>query len=152
FFVLSGFVIHQAYATRIRTSHELARFQFLRLARLYPVHLLFLAVMIAIEAAKYLAQAKFGVASPNSIPFRDNNAAAIAQHLLLTQGLGPGALTNTFDVPAWSISVELYTYLLFGVTVLLAGAARDRVFLALAAGAGALLMLEATHGFDLFLR
>ena len=42
FFVLSGFVIFNAYTNKINTSKDLLRFQFLRLGRLYPVHLTFL--------------------------------------------------------------------------------------------------------------
>lgn len=42
FFVLSGFVMVSAYSERILSVRDLVRFQFLRLGRLYPVHLIFL--------------------------------------------------------------------------------------------------------------
>ncbi|MFX5464960.1 hypothetical protein ABTD44_21555, partial [Acinetobacter baumannii] len=57
FFVLSGFVIYNAYAARIDSAQDLMRFQFLRFGRLYPVHLLFLLVYVLFEVAKYVGQA-----------------------------------------------------------------------------------------------
>src|SRR5580700_3165978 len=60
FFVLSGFVIYSAYAQKINSRPDLGRFQFLRFGRLYPVHITFLFVFLAIELAKYAAKLKYG--------------------------------------------------------------------------------------------
>lgn len=81
FFVLSGFVIYSAYAGRIGSSKDLMRFQFLRFGRLYPVHLLFLLVYVGFELAKYIAQSRLGISSPNSQPFRENSLMALVQHV-----------------------------------------------------------------------
>jgi len=48
----TGFVIYGAYRERIHSVRDLARFQFLRFARLYPVHLLFLAAFAGVETLK----------------------------------------------------------------------------------------------------
>ena len=56
FFVLSGFVIFNAYSNNIKSKRDLMRFQFLRFGRLYPVHILFLLILLLIEVAKYFAQ------------------------------------------------------------------------------------------------
>jgi peptidoglycan/LPS O-acetylase OafA/YrhL len=57
FFVLSGFVIFNAYSEKINTKKDIVRFQFLRFGRLWPVHILFLIVFLGIETARYI----FGV-------------------------------------------------------------------------------------------
>ncbi|WP_457832822.1 hypothetical protein, partial [Staphylococcus aureus] len=76
---LSGFVIYNAYAARIDSAQDLMRFQFLRFGRLYPVHLLFLLVYVLFEVAKYVGQARLGIVSPNSQPFRENSVTALVQ-------------------------------------------------------------------------
>ena len=107
FFVLSGFVIFSAYGSRICSGRELAQFQFLRLGRLYPVHLLFLLVFAAIEVAKYIAQTRLAIASPNSVPFQVNNVGTFMQNIFLVQSVLPNRPTS-FNIPSWSISVEFY--------------------------------------------
>ncbi|HZG21294.1 MAG TPA: acyltransferase [Herbaspirillum sp.] len=147
FFVLSGFVIYRAYADRIDQPRDLMRFQFLRFGRLYPVHLLFLMVYLLFEVAKYIGQARLGIASPNSQPFRENSLSALLQQIFLVHAIGPTNHAMTFNTPAWSISVEFYTYLVFGAVVLLAHRFRNLLFSLLALTALLLLSLEATFGF-----
>lgn len=132
FFVLSGFVISNAYSSRINTLKDLLRFQYLRLSRLYPVHILFLLVFIFIELLKYVAESQYGIHSLNSEPFGQNNFVAMFQHFFLTQAVFPGTYAQSFNVPAWSISVEFYTYLIYGLIVLIFGRFKDYIFLLLA--------------------
>ncbi|WP_076792567.1 acyltransferase [Chlorobium sp. KB01] len=117
FFVLSGFVLFNAYGDKIFSIKDLVRFQFLRFGRLYPVHLLFLIVFLFFEFAKYIFQVKYGIISPNSVPFERNNFTAFIQNILLVQSVLPNS-SQTFNYPSWSISVEFYTYLIFGLGVL----------------------------------
>jgi len=147
FFVLSGFVIYNAYANRIKRPGDLARFQFLRFGRLYPVHLVFLLVYVLIEIAKYIGQARLGITSPNSQPFRENSLTALVQQIFLVQAIGPTGNATTFNTPAWSISVEFYTYLIFGAVVLLAHQFRHLLFSLLVFASLLLLATEATFGF-----
>ncbi|OGT72109.1 MAG: hypothetical protein A3H44_07635 [Gammaproteobacteria bacterium RIFCSPLOWO2_02_FULL_57_10] len=132
FFVLSGFVIFNAWHDRISSARDLLRFQFLRFGRLYPVHLLFLCVFVFIEVAKLLAESGFGLTSPNSAAFRENNLLALLQQLFLFQAIWPAGNADTFNAPAWSISVEFYTYLIFAVVTLLGGRGRNIAFAVLA--------------------
>ena len=65
FFVLSGFVISAAYGSRLAGGFSLARFMTLRLGRVYPLHLLVLALYVAAELAKLpLRQAGLDFAAP----------------------------------------------------------------------------------------
>ena len=50
FFVLSGFLITHSYGGKLRSFTECVRFLFLRIGRLYPLHLAFLLVFLAIVA------------------------------------------------------------------------------------------------------
>jgi peptidoglycan/LPS O-acetylase OafA/YrhL len=154
FFVLSGFVIFNAYGNNIKSTRDLLRFQFLRFGRLYPVHILFLLIFLLIEVAKYIAQFRFGIVSPNSQPFRENNFMALIQHIFLVQAIGPTGNPLTFNIPSWSISVEFYTYLVFGCVVLLLGrnGYRYLIFSVIAIASIVLLASAATFGFDDMLR
>jgi peptidoglycan/LPS O-acetylase OafA/YrhL len=127
FFVLSGFVIHWNYFEFIKDGRGLCRFMFLRLGRLYPVHFVFLLLWLGAEVARYIAARNYGIHAPVTQPFRENSPIAFVEHLFLVQALG-FSNASTFNVPSWSISVELYTYVLFALSVLFA----RRFFLPLA--------------------
>jgi len=118
FFVLSGFLIYKAYSSKLKNIKEVMRFQFFRFGRLYPIHLFFLTVFVVIEITKYFAQNKYGITSLNSQPFRENNITALFQNFFLVQAIGPTNNAVTFNGPAWTISVEFYTYFIFALIVL----------------------------------
>lgn len=152
FFVLSGFVIANAYAEKITSGKALLRFQFLRFGRLYPVHLIFLFVFAFFEIAKYYAKQKMGIAGPNAQPFQENTLTAFVQQLFLVQAVGPTGNAITFNRPAWSISVEFYTYLVFGLSVLLCYRSKQLLFGLLAGVTLGLLASQHTFGSEELLR
>ena len=119
FFVLSGFVMNLNYGERLRNLRDLAQFQFLRLGRLYPVHLLFLLLAVAAAGSSWIAAA-FGLHIPNGTAFKDATVASFIEQLLLVHSLGFFKIEHPFNLPSWSISVEFYTYLLFGLMCLIA--------------------------------
>lgn len=118
FFVISGFVIYQAYSKKIHTINQLLKFQLLRIGRLYPVHLLFLLFFLLIEIGKYVAVSKFGMENIRAIPFRENSLNALFEQVFLLQAILPNGHAITYNTAAWSISVEFYTYLVFGLIIL----------------------------------
>lgn len=115
FFVLSGFVIASSYDGRLNTWQDAWRFQLLRFGRLYPVHLLFLLVFLGLEFLKLYVAQRHGIASPTRTPFVQNSPQAFFEHLLLLQVILPNGNQESFNGPAWSISVEFYTYLVFAL-------------------------------------
>jgi peptidoglycan/LPS O-acetylase OafA/YrhL len=119
FFVLSGFVIFHSYGERLSNFRDFGRFLWLRLGRLYPLHFAFLLVFAAIEAVKYFAQVRFGIVADKPA-FTVNGAAAFVQNLFLVHALSFSA-PLTFNYPSWSISVEFYAYVLFGVVLIAVG-------------------------------
>jgi peptidoglycan/LPS O-acetylase OafA/YrhL len=152
FFVLSGFLIHRNYAAHLATPREVLRFQFLRFGRIYPVHLLTLGVFVLYELAKIPAAVRWGIHDRGSAPFAHDTVTALVQQVFLVQAIGPAGRANSFNGPAWSISVEFYTYLLFGV--LMFGVRRHRgvVMAAIALAATVAVAQDATFGFELLLR
>lgn len=119
FFVLSGFVMNLNYGDRLHGVRDLARFQFLRLGRLYPVHLLFLLLAVLTAASSWIAPVFFGLHIPNGSAFKDATFASFTEQLLLVHSLGFFRIAHPFNLPSWSISVEFYTYLVFGILCLI---------------------------------
>jgi peptidoglycan/LPS O-acetylase OafA/YrhL len=119
FFVLSGFVIFHSYGDRLSSFRDFGRFLWLRLGRLYPLHFAFLLVFAAIEAVKYFAQVRFGIVADKPA-FTVNGAGAFVQNLFLVHALSFSA-PLTFNYPSWSISVEFYAYVLFGMVLIVLG-------------------------------
>ena len=144
FFVLSGFVIYTAYGQKLRTGTEVLRFQFLRLGRLYPLHLFMLGAFVFMELIKYpLLAHGFNAGEP----FAYNDWHALLDHLLLVQAIGPDNSGFTFNGPAWSISVEFYTYLLFAAVVRLLPRGKLWVCALLALGAMVLMFFQLASGY-----
>lgn len=112
FFVLSGFVLTHAYGNT--ASYNFRRFFITRTFRLLPLHLFMLCVFILLECGRYIAYQK-GMAF-NNAPFSGKFAPAeILPNALLLQSWTH--LTNplSFNYPAWSISIEYYTYMIFAL-------------------------------------
>lgn len=108
FFILSGFVISYSYPSTSTGLRSYARFLVRRIARIYPLHLLTLLIFAIL--------ALMGISGPTS----HASWTDFIQNLLLVQAWG---ITDhlSFNSPAWSISAELFCYLLFPLFMLLAG-------------------------------
>ncbi len=107
FFILSGFVIslvHQKDFIQWETA-KTARYLLLRIARMYPVHLVMLLTYAAISLAYHAPK------------FYNNNLKTAAMNLLMLQVLPPAG-TLSWNHPAWSISAEWIMYLCFPVVAL----------------------------------
>lgn len=127
FFVLSGFVIFNAYSDKIKNFTQLFEFQFLRFGRLYPVHITIFCLFLVIDIAK------------DGSDFFDSilNRIAIFNNIFLTQSINPiNAPTRFFNAPAWSISAEFFTYFIFAVVIFLSGRLKNLSLLMLFIGSG----------------
>lgn len=105
FFMISGFVIMSRYHDRVGTLADYLGFVRRRVARLYPLHLLTLGFFVCVALA-----GSAGLISL-SLPERwDYNAIPL-------QLLGIHAWGTTdalaFNYPSWSVSAEIFCYLLF---------------------------------------
>jgi peptidoglycan/LPS O-acetylase OafA/YrhL len=115
FFVLSGFVIFEAYRDKLRAGFGLRRFILLRLGRIYPLHLFLLICFVVFEFAwmfwlsRYSSQPRPAFEEGNSLP-------ALAANVVLLQSFRLFGGTS-WNYPAWSIGAEFWTYLLFAAAI-----------------------------------
>lgn len=119
FFMLSGFILAYVYRPQFAArAFDHKRFLQKRLARIYPVHI----VTMAIVAGWYLwEQTTLGGVGPN--PYD------VLANVLLVHAWG--AVDGlTLNYPSWSISAEWFAYLAFPIPMLIAFR-QKRVLLAL---------------------
>jgi peptidoglycan/LPS O-acetylase OafA/YrhL len=97
FFVLSGFVLARTYGHTEWTRRNFRKYLAGRFARVYPVYLLSLLIV-----------------SPFIVKAQDlHKGWLVAMHLTLTQGWFAGHYTAGWNTPAWSLSCEIFFYLIF---------------------------------------
>jgi peptidoglycan/LPS O-acetylase OafA/YrhL len=107
FFLLSGFVLAQSYASTRWNRQSLARFAVARFARIYPAYLLSL-VLISWFVVEFLLKA--GRTS-------GQKTAVLTAYAFLLQGW-TGSLSVGWNTPAWSLSCEFFFYLCFPLVFL----------------------------------
>ncbi len=110
FFILSGFILMHVYAKTLRVTDtgDYVRFLRARIARIYPLHVFMLfVVMLAVLALP-------GFATHYSDPERRFGISSFIASLLLIQNWAywpPGS----WNLPSWSLSAEWFAYLTFPV-------------------------------------
>lgn len=116
FFVLSGFVIFEAYRERLREGFGLGRFVILRIGRLYPLHAFLLICFVVYEIAWANWLSRY---SPDPRPAftGGNSPSALLANVLLLNSFGLLSGTS-WNYPAWSIGAEFWTYILFGLLII----------------------------------
>jgi len=122
FFILSGFIISYNYADWFATAspRRYATFLWARLARIYPVHLFTLALMLIFVVTR---QDVFDLAVRMPERF---TLDLLFENLALVQAWAL-PIDTSWNVPAWSISAEWAGYLLFPIFVALVGVLRRPV-------------------------
>jgi peptidoglycan/LPS O-acetylase OafA/YrhL len=133
FFVLSGFILAYRHADRFResvTPRSYLFFIWLRLARIYPVHLF----MLLVVACQLLP----GMYHP------ENTKLAFVANLTLTQAWGVISYLS-FNMPAWTISAEWFAYLCFPLLAFTTGRLHPLLWIVL--GAVAVYFIPKTYAF-----
>lgn len=100
FYVLSGFVMMLAYGSKAAIATK--EYYMNRIARIYPLHLftLLLSILVTVAIAiNYLGNLKFSV-------------TGFLLQLFLLQSWSPEH-SLSYNVPAWSVSVEMFFYFCF---------------------------------------
>jgi peptidoglycan/LPS O-acetylase OafA/YrhL len=134
FFILSGFVISYSYLGRTAVKRDFWAFLTRRVFRLFPVHLL--ALMLILSALFVSDHLRGTSTLADMLVQQRQNLASAA---LLLHGLGFSQ--PTINAPSWSISTELWAYVVFALTGLLFGSARRQIWAMMAIGTGALICL-----------
>jgi peptidoglycan/LPS O-acetylase OafA/YrhL len=125
FFTISGFVIASQYLGRVANGRSIGRFLWRRLARIYPLHLATLAFYVLIAVLFYFGLVR--VENAARYPFSDLPAQILLLHAFDGQRL-------TFNFPSWSLSAEMFCYLLFPLVAFI-GLRRPRMVIGLAVAA-----------------
>ncbi|CAN5239844.1 acyltransferase [soil metagenome] len=138
FFVLSGFVIAHAYGGRLVSVKDVGPFIVKRIGRVWPLHAVMLTAFIGLELCRLWFH--FDSATPFA---RDRSVEAIFTNLFLIQAFDLHAY-QTWNGPAWSISVEMGAYLLFAAVMVIAPKRFTAVSLMLVV-VGAVVVLAASY-------
>lgn len=101
FFILSGYILAFNYEKLVKNSTNFIVLIKKRIIRLYPLHLIILAIFLFIELTKYNF---FGGLEITKYNFKD-----LAQNIFLVHGFSG----QSFNLPSWSISVELWVNFLY---------------------------------------
>ena len=101
FWVLSGVVLSKSY---LRINTKLRKFFINRFARLYPLHL---ATLVAIFIIQFISTLLVG----HPQIYKDNSLGKFLGNLFL---MNDG---SSFNAPIWSVSVEIFSYIVFSVLI-----------------------------------
>ena len=125
FFQLSGFVIAYNYADRINGAATAFVFQFNRLLRMYPLHIVtFLCFAVGFPLLEYAKELYTGNVGDHHA-FSNFDLFAIINNIFLTQGMFEDKLT--YNYPSWSVSAEFYTYATFAIVFAIFSSKASRV-------------------------
>ena len=102
FFVLSGFVLARTYASTAWNPANAWKYLVGRFARIYPVYLLSLLIVLP-----FIVKSK-----------EQPKGWLVTMHLTLTQGWWVGHYKAGWNTPAWSLSCEMFFYLIFPLLIL----------------------------------
>ena len=129
FFFLSGYMLALRISDQTVPRFSYRNFLVQRLARIYPAHALTLISMglLAVMVQQYSLQP--------FMTYNDNFLNFVASLFLLN---GIGIMRDTsFNLPSWSLSVEMVCYLLFGAVCVLSFAKKANLwFLGVVIGIG----------------
>jgi peptidoglycan/LPS O-acetylase OafA/YrhL len=118
FFVLSGIVMSLSYVDGEFGCFSLREFMVRRLARVYPLHIVILLANLLFRLMR-IGLVAAGVVLAVPAAFEVNNTYSFILNLFLLHSMGFIDYLS-WNAPSWSISVEFYSYLAFGLVVLLA--------------------------------
>jgi peptidoglycan/LPS O-acetylase OafA/YrhL len=122
FFILSGFVLARSYAKATWKRNDLWKYAAARIARIYPVYLVSLAVISPFVFEAMMKPGRSGSAK----------AGLLLDYGFVLQGW-TGNLGVGWNTPAWSLSCEFFFYLFFPLLLLgLRNAGRPTVGVVLA--------------------
>ena len=104
FWCISGLILAHTYINQKKTG--LAKFSLARFSRLYPLHLLTLLVVVAIQ---FVSMKSFGTYQI----YGKNDLFHFFTNLFFVQAWGNLGDGFSFNAPTWSVSVEIVVYFIF---------------------------------------
>jgi peptidoglycan/LPS O-acetylase OafA/YrhL len=123
FFIVSGFVMALGFSEKVRDASTFGAFIVRRLGRVWPLHLAMLGLFLLIPLGRFFLGSKqyFGPGiSLEALPY----------HLFMLQTWWP-EIGLEWNYPAWTLTGELFAYLLMAIILLMSKLERTRWILAL---------------------
>ena len=135
FFLLSGVIFFYLYADAVHARKmSVGRFTILRFSRLYPLHVVTLLVVVALQ---FLYYQHYGV----YFVYLTNELKQFVTHLFLASNWSIYS-RYSFNGPIWSVSIEVLLYAIF--FLMCRTGFRAPIFLMLMSLFGSLLTLKAS--------
>jgi peptidoglycan/LPS O-acetylase OafA/YrhL len=107
FWFISGIIFHKIYQSKIADYHITFRPFFInRFSRLYPLHVLMLILVLILQFYYFRIHHNYFI-------YPDNSTKSFFQNLLFIQSWGKNKFS--FNGPTWSVSIEIFVYLVFFV-------------------------------------
>ena len=133
FFILSGFVMAYVYDIehpRRYSMRDTLHYLIARIARIYPLH--FITLLATMFFFTLMALINWGLGEEACCLFDDSlrTAESLAANLLLIHSWGMFDWV-TWNLPSWSLSAELFCYLIFAVLLTINGENRKLALVAL---------------------
>ena len=141
FWCISGLILAHAYIKQEKTG--LAKFSLARFSRLYPLHLLTLLVVVAIQ---FVSMKSFGTYQI----YWQNDLFHFFTNLFFVQAWGKLGDGFSFNAPTWSVSVEILVYFIFFALLPLLRRGNIAVSIALLIGLRFLMEKNPTISEDIF--
>jgi peptidoglycan/LPS O-acetylase OafA/YrhL len=115
FFILSGFVI--SYSARVDERAvmrwpDVKSFWVTRFARIYPLHLFCLLMLLLVRGAVYMVQLRLNGPAAAGDVFSGPSMMLFLEQLFLLNAIGLTGMIG-WNIPSWSISAEMIAYALF---------------------------------------
>ncbi len=133
FFILSGFILSYIYGIEHperRTLHDITRYFIARFARIYPLHLMSLAVVflffMTMSLVSWTQNGEFCCLFDDSL----RHPESLIANLFLVHAWGMFDWV-TWNLPSWSLSTEFFCYLMFAALLAMDGPARRLSLIAL---------------------
>lgn len=105
FFILSGFVLAHRYLSAGASVGDVGAFYWSRFARIYPAYMVGFLLFVPLALDKYLIHSPFEVSNGKTLVL-----SALLYSFML-QAWTP--LSQAWNGPSWSLSVEAFMYLIF---------------------------------------
>jgi peptidoglycan/LPS O-acetylase OafA/YrhL len=107
FWVISGFVFAHVYWSR---GTDFRQFAVARFARLYPLHFVTLIIVAALQIISLKGTGHWQIVGNNDLKHFVLQVFMLDTSLNLSDG-------NSFNAPIWSVSAEIFVYILFFATL-----------------------------------
>jgi peptidoglycan/LPS O-acetylase OafA/YrhL len=106
FWLISGLIFYSVYHVEItKNQMSIGKFSFLRFTRLYPLHFVTLLLVAGLQTFYYFEYGSYFI-------YQENTLNRFILEIFFMDSWQVSGLA-AFNIPAWSVSVEIFVYMVF---------------------------------------